>query len=114
MKTLQIILSGNLFCVATHNAQHPERDSFRRNCRKSFVSKVFGSRSKQKNSLKYLNLSSNQIQLTLSDYKSLDFFSLFAEKLNLSHIDLSYNRLLFLNLYFTQNHTKIDKFDFYV
>ncbi len=61
--------------------------------------------------VKYLDMNHNYLKLFASDYRSDDFAMFFSNKQNLSYIDLSYNQLPNLILYFSPDHVKIDKFD---
>lgn len=61
--------------------------------------------------LRRLDLSHNKLEIMQSDFVTQELVSMFADMTNLSYIDLSYNQIAELTLYFQQHHTTIRKFD---
>ena len=61
--------------------------------------------------LKQLDLSHNEISATFVDLMSNGLVKIFAEMLNLTHIDLSFNKFGELSLSFNPEHSKIEKLD---
>ena len=61
--------------------------------------------------LKSIDLSNNELSYIPSDLVNYDIASVFFEMFNLTYIDLSHNLFHTLNIYFSQYHTRIAKFD---
>jgi hypothetical protein len=59
--------------------------------------------------LQHLDMSHNQLSVSSADYLNLTY--IFTNKLNLSNIDLSSNRLDKFVVYLSMNHTEINNFD---
>lgn len=61
--------------------------------------------------LKWLDLSHNQIKINSADYKAQDFASFLTNKINLTYINLSSNLIFNLFIHFSENHGLIEKLD---
>ena len=61
--------------------------------------------------LRHLDMSHNYLKMSEDDFKVDDMGLFFANKINMSYIDFSYNQLTFLALYFNPYHVRIENFD---